>query len=161
MQLVETRFLTHYFTEMFLELSEFSRTLLKLFLVGVCFTQCMSPSPREQMYYQQPEHNKDVIETAAILEVNNTDSVIHFLKGRTFSYKTNRLEFDDSLCVSFFNNGKLESKAVCTVESYLIHSDRLLLFTESGSSRKVKYTLSADGTMTDITTYAHFKPEEN
>lgn len=159
MQLVETRFLTHYFTEMFLELSEFSRTLLKLCLVGICFTHCSSPSPREQMYYQQPEHAKDVIETAAILEVNNTDSVIFFLKGRTFSYKTNRLEFDDSLCVSFFNNGKLESKAVCTVETYLIHSDRLLLFTESGSSRKVKYTISGDGSITDLATYAKFKPE--
>lgn len=159
MQLVETRFLTHYFTEMFLELSEFSRTLLKLCLVGLCFTQCSSPHSREHLYYQQPEQKKEDVETVAIFEVNNPDSVVHYLKGRTFSYKTNRLVFDDSLKVSIYNNGKLESKAICTVESYLIHSDRLLLFTESGSSRKVKYTISGDGSITDLATYAKFKPE--
>ena len=113
------------------------------------------------MYYQQPEHQQTLLETEAVIEVNNTDSVVHYLKGRSFSYKTNRMEFDDSLRVTIYSNGKLESKAVCTVESYMIHSDRLLLFTDSISLRKVKFTLGVDGSITDLTTYAHFKPAEN
>ena len=123
---------------------------------------CKSPTKKKDQYYHATENGlKSLSSTGdSLVDVAIPDSVVAFLRGKTFRYKTSQLSFDDSLQITLIHNGKIDFTAQSQVDDYLVNNERLISLIDSNKTETISYTISYQGFITDRSTYALFKPED-
>ncbi len=123
---------------------------------------CDSAEKKKNPYYHAPESDINNLTTMgdSLVNVAIPDSVIAYLRGKTFRYKTSQLTFGDSLTVTLTHNGKVDFTAQGQVDDYLVNNERLISIVDSTKKSSISYTISYQGHITDRNTYALFKPEE-
>lgn len=123
---------------------------------------CKSPTKKKDQYYHAAENGLKSFNNVgdSLVDVAIPDSVVAYLKGKTFRYKMSQLTFDDSLHITLTHNGKIDFTAQCQVDDYLVNNERLISLIDSNKTETISYTISYQGFITDRSTYALFKPEE-
>lgn len=119
------------------------------------FAACQPDSPKSQRYYYSDEGlEESVPDSSGHVNLGDKNAVIAYIKNKTFVSKTEQLEIDDSLNISLFVNGKKEAVMRCEITEYMVHNNRLLMLTDTITSKQVKFTISSGGILTDMQTYA-------
>ncbi|MDQ3050688.1 MAG: hypothetical protein M3Q95_07370 [Bacteroidota bacterium] len=135
---------------------------ITLCIIWVLFlTACQPDLPRSQPYYYSDEGLEESLpDSSGHINLGDKNAVIAFIKNKTFVSKTEKLVVNDSLYITHFINGKKESVMNCEITEYMVHNNRLLLLTDTATSRQVKYTISSGGILTDMQTYALYSLEK-
>ncbi len=139
----------------------------RLFLILICgsflliFTSCERKVNKADKYYYS-ENGIDSHKTSAdtLVDLGNKKDIEDFLRGTTFVSKGSRMEFDDSLKVTMFANGKTIAIFQCNVAEYILKEERLILLNDSLESKVMRFTLAPHGTLTDMETYSLYTPKE-
>lgn len=135
-----------------------SRVLLFSWLI---VSSCQNESSRSRNYYYSDEGLENSLpDTTLNIDLADKKSVTHYIKNKTFVSKTQKLVVNDSLQITLFVNGKKESVMNCEVTEYMVHNDRLLIFTDAITSKQAKFTISTNGVITDMKTYALYSVRE-
>lgn len=123
---------------------------------------CTSPAKKRDNYYHAAESGLKSFTNVgdSLVDVAIPDSVVAYLRGKSFRYKTSQLTFDDSLNITLTHNGKIDFTAQCQVDDYLVNNERLISLIDSNKTETISYTISYQGFITDRSTYALFKPED-
>jgi hypothetical protein len=131
---------------------------LSVFFFFALFVSCDSGSKRANSYYYAEEGiDSYKLNSDTIVNLQNIEEIKGFIKGKTFVSKGNKMIFDDSLNVTFYYNGKPEPTLECEVQEYILKNERLLVISDSTGENVMKFTLSPNGILTDINTYALYK----
>jgi hypothetical protein len=122
---------------------------------------CKSPAKKKDQYYHAAENGLNTLHSTgdSLVDVTIPDSVVSYLRGKTFRYKMSQLTFDDSLHLTLTHNGKIDFTAQSQVDDYLVNNERLISIIDSNKTETISYTISYQGCITDRSTYALFKPE--
>ncbi len=119
------------------------------------FAACQTNSPKSQRYYYSDEGlEESVPDSSGHVNLGDRNAVINYIKNKTFVSKTEQLVIDDSLNISLFVNGKKEAVMRCEITEYMVHNNRLLMLTDTITSKQVKFTISSGGILTDMQSYA-------
>jgi hypothetical protein len=116
---------------------------------------CQNDPNRSQRYYYSDEGlEKSLPDSSGNINLEDNKAVKLFITNKIFVSKTQRLVIDDTLRATLYINGKKESVMKCEITEYMVHNDRLLLLTDLATSKQAKYTISSNGILTDMQTYA-------
>lgn len=140
----------------------FLKGILVIVLLTVISLGCNSPEKKKNHYYHSSESSLNNVHSVgdSLVNVAIPDSVVAYLKGKTFRYRTSQLTFDDSLNITLTHNGKIAFTAQSQVDDYLVNNERLISLMDSSITETISYTISYQGFITDRNTYALFKPED-
>jgi len=135
-----------------------------LAIAAVCcliFASCNSDSSRSvQYYYSDAGLESNLPDSIEKIKLENKKAISVYIKNKTFVSKIQKLVVDDSLKTTLYVNGKKEAVMKCEITEYMVYGNRLLLMTDSITSKQAKYTLSENGIITDMQTYARYSPQE-
>lgn len=133
-----------------------------IIIVGiVILSSCSSESNKPVRYYYSEsgvDSHKQLSDT--VLDLSRPIHIENFIRGKTFVSKGHLIVFDDSLKVTFYNNGKVGSIYQCEVAQYSIKGERLLLLNDSIHQKILKFTVASNGILTNMETYSLYKIRE-
>ena len=131
------------------------RVIIITVLCMLTFTACNNDNSRSRQYYYSDEGlTDDIPDTLDKVNLKDNKAIRNFLENSVFVAKNQKLVIDSSLYVVRYTNGKRESVMKCEISEYNVHNSRLLFFTDTTTQKKIQFTISDSGIITDMNTYS-------
>lgn len=128
-----------------------------LLIVAACNNDKTRPN---QYYYSNEGLANDITDTLNKVNLDDNKAIRKFLENTVFISKNQKLEIDSVLNVIQYTNGKRESVMKCEISEYKVYNSRLLFLTDTTTQKKGQFTISEEGIITDMNSYARYSKKE-
>lgn len=125
----------------------------------ILLTSC-GRSEKSTYYFHGKEAINIDVDTVIIVDPYSDESVLNHIVSTEFRSKNSTLIVDDSLNVLMKKDGVIQRTGKFILKPYMVREDRIVIMMDTLANKEYRFTVSANGDVTDLDSYIIYKSED-